>query len=184
MNHRRLKYSVLERTDRGYTLVEVIIVLLLLGVLASIALPRFVDLERDATIATLESVKGSLRSTTGIYQPVAAIRGVKTGTLLINGHNVRFHSGFPEGHWNGAFRYILDISARSRFTRANARCTNYRLCGVGNRRSIPTVAGTSGGLGVIIWPEGYRISERCFAYYYNRHDGSYPMIGMVDSGCQ
>ena len=163
---------------------EVIIVLVVLGILASIALPKFVDLKRDATIATLDAIKGSLHSTTGIYQPLAAIRGVETGNVLVNGNNVQFHSGYPEGHWNNAFRYILDISSRSGYTRANARCTDYRLCGVGNRRSIPTVAGTTGGRGVIIWPEGYLISERCFAYYYNRHDGSYPMIGIVDSGCR
>jgi len=96
---------------------------------------------------------------------------------------VQLHSGFPEGHWNNTFRHILDISTRSGYTRANVRCTQYRLCVVGNRRSIPAVAGTTGGRGVTIWPEGYRISERCFAYYYNRHDGSYPMIGLVDTGC-
>ena len=183
MGHSTLHNMSSARNNQGYTLVEIIIVLLVLGILASIALPKFVDLKRDALLASLKGVKGALHSTTTIYQPVAAIRGVDTGILSVNGKNVRFHSGFPEGHWNGAFRYILDISSRSGYTRANARCTDYRLCGVGNRRSIPTVAGTTGGRGVIIWPEGFRISERCFAYYYNRHDGSYPMIGVVDSGC-
>ena len=70
------------REQRGYSLVEVIIVLVVLGVLASIALPKFVDLKRDATIATLDAIKGSLHSTTGIYQPLAAIRGVETGNVL------------------------------------------------------------------------------------------------------
>jgi prepilin-type N-terminal cleavage/methylation domain-containing protein len=168
---------------RGFTLIEFVIVLLVLGILASIAIPGFVDLQRDARLATLKEIKGALHSTTGIYQPLAAIRGVKTGNLQINGSNVLFHSGFPEGHWNKTFRYILDLSANSRNTPAGSRCSQFRLCGVGNRPSIPTVAGTTGGRGVIIWPEGYLISERCFAYYYNRHDGSYPMIGAVDTGC-
>ena len=168
---------------QGFTLVEVIVVMLVLGILASIAIPKFVDLKRDALLGTLKGVKGALQSTTGIYQPLASIRGVQTGNIQINGSNVMFHSGFPEGHWNNTFRYILDISAKSGYTPASARCTLFRLCGVGNRASIPTVAGTTGGRGVIIWPEGFRISERCFAYYYNRHDGSYPMIGVVDTGC-
>ncbi|MGB5259421.1 MAG: prepilin-type N-terminal cleavage/methylation domain-containing protein [Gammaproteobacteria bacterium] len=168
---------------QGFTLVEVVLVLLILGILASIAIPKFVDLQRDARLASMQAVKGALSSTTVIYQPLAAIRGVKTGNLPVNGKNVMFHSGFPEGHWNNAFRYILDISAKSGFTAAGARCTQYRLCGVGNRPSIPAVAGTTGGRGIIIWPEGFRISERCFAYYYNRHDGSFPMIGVIDTGC-
>ncbi len=168
---------------RGFTLFEVVIVLLLLGILVAAAVPRFVDLQRDARLGTLKGIKGALQSTTVIYQPLAAIRGVKTGNLPVNGENIQFHSGYPDGHWNNAFRYILDISTKSGYTAATARCTQYQLCGVGNRASIPTVAGTTGGLGVIIWPEGFTVSERCFAYYYNRHDGSYPMIGVVDTGC-
>jgi MSHA pilin protein MshA len=167
----------------GFTLVEVVIVLLVLGILASIAIPRFVDLRRDALLGTLKGIEGTLHSTMAIYQPLAVIRGVQTGNLMVNGNNVLFHSGFPEGHWNRAFRYILDISTKSRNTGAGARCAQNLLCGVGMRTSIPTVAGTTGGRGVIIWPEGFRISERCFAYYYNRHDGSYPEIGVVDTGC-
>lgn len=167
----------------GFTLVEVIVVLLLVGVLSSIAIPRFLDLRRDALIGTLKGIEGALHSTTGIYQPIAAIKGVKTGSVPINGANVQFHSGFPDGHWDNTFRHILQISTASGYTRANTRCTQYRLCGVGMRATIPTVARTNGGRGVIIWPEGYRINERCFVYYYNRHDGSYPLIGLVDRGC-
>ncbi len=168
---------------KGFTLVELVVVLLVLGVISSIAIPKFLDLRKDALLGALKGIEGTLHSTTGIYQPLAAIRGVKTGNLLINGTNVQFHSGFPDGHWNNAFRHILDISTNSGYTRPGARCTQYRLCGVGMRTSIPTVADTLGGRGVIIWPEGYRINERCFAYYYNRHDGSYPMIGLIDQGC-
>lgn len=168
---------------QGFTLVEVVFVLLVLGILASMAIPRFVDLRRDALIGTLKGIEGALHSTMVIYQPLAAIRGVKTGNLPVNGENVEFHSGYPEGEWNKAFRYILDISTQSSHTGAGALCTQERLCGVGNRPSIPTVAGTTGGRGVIIWPEGFRISEGCFAYYYNHHDGSYPTIGVVDTGC-
>jgi len=167
----------------GFTLVEIVIVLLLLGIISAIAVPRFVNLKNAALLGTLKGIEGSLHSTTEIYQSLAAIKGVKTGNLLINGANVQFNSGFPDGHWNNAFRYILDLSSSSGFTKANNRCLNYRLCGVGLRSSIPTVAGTSGGRGVIIWPEGYRIAELCFVYYYNRRDGTYPIIGLVDTGC-
>ncbi|MCP4940398.1 MAG: prepilin-type N-terminal cleavage/methylation domain-containing protein, partial [Planctomycetaceae bacterium] len=47
---------------QGFTLVEVVIVLLVLGILASIAIPRFVDLKRDALHRTLKEIKGALYS--------------------------------------------------------------------------------------------------------------------------
>lgn len=168
---------------KGFTLVELVLVILLLGIISAIAIPRFLDLRKDAVIGSLKNIEGALHSTTGIYQPYAALKGVKTGEVEINGANIHFNSGYPDGHWNNAFRYILGASGKSRFTNANSVCSGYRLCGVGMRSSIPSVGGTSGGRGVIIWPEGYLIKERCFAYYYNAHDGNYPQIGIVDSGC-
>jgi len=168
---------------KGFTLVELVVVMLVLGILSSIAIPRFINLKRDALLGTLKGIEGTLHSTIGIYQPLAALRGVKTGDVPINGANVQFHSGFPDGHWNKAFRYILDISTDSGYTNPGKRCSEFRLCGVGMRSSIPFVANTTGGRGIIIWPEGYLINDQCFAYYYNRHDDSYPLIGVVDTGC-
>jgi MSHA pilin protein MshA len=81
---------------QGFTLLEVVLVLLIFGILASIAIPKFVDLQRDARLGSMQAVKGALYSTTGIYRPLAAIRGVKTGNLLVNGKNVKFHCGFNE----------------------------------------------------------------------------------------
>ncbi len=164
-------------------MLEMIMVLILLGILGSFAIMRFMDLKQDAVLVTLQQVKGTLYSTTGIYTSVAAIRGVQTGPLLVNGVNVEFHSGYPDGLWNDAFRGMLEISTNSTSTPQNATCSNYRLCGTGNRNNIPSVPGTTGGSGVIIWPEGYKIANKCFAYFYNTHDGNEPLIGVLNSGC-
>ncbi|ABZ75860.1 hypothetical protein Shal_1292 [Shewanella halifaxensis HAW-EB4] len=46
----------------GFSLIELVVVLVILGVLSVIVIPRFINLHRDAKIATLKATKGSIES--------------------------------------------------------------------------------------------------------------------------
>ena len=52
--------------DRGYTLIELVVVITILAILAALALPRFVSLQRDARIAKLSGVKGAVAAGTAL----------------------------------------------------------------------------------------------------------------------
>lgn len=60
----------------GFTLIELIIVIVILGILSVIAAPRFLDLSSDARIAALQNIAGQLEATINIARIQARVDGL------------------------------------------------------------------------------------------------------------
>ena len=56
----------MKQSQQGFTLIELVMVIVILGVLAATAIPKFVDLKTDARQAALDGVKGALSSAAAI----------------------------------------------------------------------------------------------------------------------
>ncbi|GAA6182828.1 MULTISPECIES: prepilin-type N-terminal cleavage/methylation domain-containing protein [Alteromonadaceae] len=64
--------------QRGFTLIELIIVIVILGILTVVAAPRFIDISSDAKISVLNGIAGNIRSTVSLVQHKARIKGLTT----------------------------------------------------------------------------------------------------------
>mgnify|MGYP000341697375 CR=1 FL=1 len=64
------------KKNAGFTIVELVVVIAILGVLAAVALPRFLNVSSDARIAVLENIQGSMKSLANMVHMQAQLQEV------------------------------------------------------------------------------------------------------------
>ena len=122
----------MKKQQAGFTLIELVAVIVLLGILAVTALPRFVNLQTDARVAVLDGLTASMQGAATQIYAKSLIDGVErsaTATVTVNGAAVDVVFGYPAA---SAINALVEKSAELAQDGTTAGIIGYDRDGAGS----------------------------------------------------
>ena len=145
------------KQTRGFTLIELVVVIVILGILAATAAPKFIDLTGDAKKSIVQGVQGALNSAADLAHAKALVESKTASSgqsIIVDGETINLINGWPT---NGKIDDLVNLEDIT----------------IGTSGSFATFQYTGSDPGM------------CLVYYNNDTQSTEerPTIKIIDDGC-
>jgi len=102
----------MRKQQTGFTLIELVLVIVILGILAATALPRFSDLSTQARVASINGLAGGIRSAAAIAKATQLAQSLGSSTSIsIESQTITMSGRYPTADNNGISKALSDVSS-------------------------------------------------------------------------
>ncbi|QSX33241.1 prepilin-type N-terminal cleavage/methylation domain-containing protein [Shewanella avicenniae] len=107
----------MQRKVTGFSLIELVIVIMILGLLAATAIPRFLNVADDAENASVEGVAGGLSTAVSFVRSQWEVDGRRNSSVILDGTRIALDPrfGFPTGLTNTSATTMTDQTCQQVF---------------------------------------------------------------------
>ena len=157
----------MKKSQAGFTMIELVIVIVVIGILAAVALPRYIDMQRDARVAKMKGLYGSIRTAAALAKSrceldlASALTGctATAGTVNMDGTAVTMANRYPTATAAG-ITVAASIDAGSDGMTAGGTAPN-----------------------ITYSPVGASLASTCVISYTEAVVGASPVVSLDTAGC-
>ncbi|QBF83333.1 type II secretion system protein [Shewanella maritima] len=169
------------RTQQGFTLIELVVVIIILGILAVVAAPKFINLQGDARLSTLKGMKAAIQSANSLVYSKASLAGeekkqsgeVDIGSVDKDGHKLYLYTAY--GYIGASMPQVGQVLGEN-FNLATSRTDPTIAVDEGSEWTAYDGSNSQGINQLTIWQKGAPAS--CAVHYYPAQNAqSQPTFG-------